>query len=254
MQIAPGVYALGHRTGRAAYLSAYSRAYLLDDGTELTLIDTLADPDAHLVLEQLKKLNRPVTDLKRILLTHAHRSHLMGLARLKRLSGATVCSHEWEADIIEGKLKARPVSLRPVRPLLVYPFRLGLGLGAEHPPCDVDDRNLKDGDKVGPIRVFHVPGHTPGHLVYYWAEQRALFTGDNVVTWPRFGASWPGFQLDDRQFRASLRHMVDSVRSKAELNPPVAVIGVAHGEPITRGAADRLASLVEAVTTGEAVV
>jgi glyoxylase-like metal-dependent hydrolase (beta-lactamase superfamily II) len=253
MQIARGVYALGHRTGRSAYLSAYSRAYLLDDGTDLTLIDTLADKDAHLVLEQLKKLNRPVTDLKRILLTHAHRSHLMGLAHLKRLSGATVCSHEWEADIIEGKLKARPVSLRPDHPLLVYPFRLGLGLGAEHPPCDVD-RSLKDGDRVGPISVIHTPGHTPGHLVYYWPEQQALFTGDDVVTWPRFGASWPGFQLDKKQFRDSLRYMAESARRLAGHNPPVAVIGVAHGDPITRGATDRLHSLVEAVTTGEAVV
>jgi glyoxylase-like metal-dependent hydrolase (beta-lactamase superfamily II) len=244
MQITRGVYSMGHQTGRAAYSSAYSRAYLLDDGTGLTLIDTLADTDACLVLEQLRKLNRPVTDLKRILLTHGHRSHLMGLAYLKRLSGATVCSHEWEADIIEGKRKARPVALRPVRPLRVYPFRLGLALGAKHPPCRVDYKLLKDGDEVGPVRVIHAPGHTPGHLVFYWPERRALFTGDNIVTWPQFGASWPSFQLDERQFRASLRYMEDSVRRMAQLEPPVEVIGVAHGDPITRGATERLRALV----------
>lgn len=248
MQIAPGVYVMGHRTGRAAYSSAYSRAYLLDDGADLTLIDTLADADAHLVLEQLKKLNRPVTDLKRILLTHAHRSHLMGLARLKRLSGATVYSHEWEAGIIEGKRKARPVSFWPVRPLRLYPFRLGLLLGAEHPPCPVDE-HLKDRLKVGPVRVIHAPGHTPGHLVFYWPEQQALFTGDNVLTWPRFDAGWPSFQLDKRQFRESLRYMEESVEQMRIRYPPVAnpvaVIGVAHGEPITRGATEHLRILVE---------
>ena len=248
MQIAPGVYAMGYRAGRAAYSSAYSRAYLLDDGTGLTLIDTLADTDAHLILEQLKKLNRPVTDLKRILLTHAHRSHLMGLAYLKRLSGAAVCSHEWEAEIIEGRRRARPVALWPVGPLRVYPFRLGLALGAKHPPCHVDDKRLEDGDKVGPVRVIHAPGHTPGHLTFYWPERQALFTGDNIVTWPRVGASWPSFQLDQALFRSSLRRMKDSVHRMAKHDPPVAIIGVAHGEPITRGADEHLRTLVATVS------
>ena len=44
--------------------------------------------------------------LKHILLTHAHRSHLGGLSELKRMSGATVYAHEWEADIIAGERKA----------------------------------------------------------------------------------------------------------------------------------------------------
>lgn len=44
--------------------------------------------------------------LKHILLTHAHRSHLGRLAELKRMSGATVYAHEWEADIIAGERKA----------------------------------------------------------------------------------------------------------------------------------------------------
>ena len=240
---------MGHRTGRAAYSSAHSRAYLLDDGRGLTLIDTLADADARLVLELLVKLNRPVTDLKLILLTHAHRSHLMGLARLKRLSGATVCSHPWEAEIVEGKREARPVSLWPIRPLRVYPMRLGLLLGAGHPPSPVD-RHLKDGETVGPVRVIHTPGHTPGHLVFYWPEQRALFTGDNIATWPRFDAGWPSFQLDERQFRESLRYMERSARRMRKYYhyPPVEVIGVAHGEPITRGATESLEKLVKRVS------
>jgi len=65
-------------------------AFLIEEGGELALVDTLFESDARLVLEAIRGLGRSVTDLKRIAITHAHRSHLGGLAALKRASGATV--------------------------------------------------------------------------------------------------------------------------------------------------------------------
>lgn len=248
MRIAPGVYSIGRQRGRKAYPGGYSRAYLLDDEeTGLTLIDTLSDPDARLVVEQIEGLGRPLSDLKRILLTHAHRSHLMGLSRLKILSGATVYAHEWEADIVDGGRKAQPVPLGPLSPKRLMTMRVGLALGLGHLPCRVDEY-LRDGEKVGPVTAIHTPGHTPGHTVFYWPERGALFTGDNVATWPRFSAGWPGFQLDDSQFRNSLLRMMDSVRRLATHDPPVEVLGVAHGDPVTRGANERLRALIETET------
>lgn len=253
MQISPGVYSIGRQTGRKAYLGGYSRAYLLDDeDTGLTLIDTLADADARLVLEQIGRLGKTVNDLRRILLTHAHRSHLMGLARLKTLSGATVYAHEWEADIVAGERKAQPVALGPLSPTSLLPMRVGLALGAKHPPCRVDEY-LTDRKKVGPLTAIHTPGHTPGHCVFYWPERRALFTGDNIATWPKFSAGWPNFQLDDSQFRASLLRMAEAVREMEPDHPPVSIIGVSHGDPITRGASKRLGALLDGVKTVRAV-
>jgi glyoxylase-like metal-dependent hydrolase (beta-lactamase superfamily II) len=72
---------------------------LLDQGNGLTLIDTLFDADARRILAQLQAIGKTVQDIKYITLTHTHRSHLGGLARLKELSGAPVYAHEWEADI-----------------------------------------------------------------------------------------------------------------------------------------------------------
>jgi glyoxylase-like metal-dependent hydrolase (beta-lactamase superfamily II) len=242
MEIADGVYSI-RQTGRNTYPSGYSHAYLLEDEeTGLTLIDTLADTDARLVLEQLRKLGRPVTDLKHIMLTHGHRSHLGGLATLKRLSDAIVYSHEWEADIIAGERKPQPVSLRPIPPLHTYTQRLGLALGIGAPPCRVDQPSLKDGDKVGPVQVIHTPEHTPGHVVFYWPERQALFTGDNIATWPRLDAGWPSFQLNEGQFRTSFRRMAK------ELDEQVEVIGVAHGEPITRGATEQMRILAKGLS------
>ncbi len=221
MEAAAGIYSLGGRKG------ARVRAFLIDAGDELLLIDTLFDADARPILGQIEALGRPVTDLKHIIMTHGHRSHLGGLARLAELSGAPVYSHEWEADIIAGQRAAQPVSWLPHRPLQSYIFQIGNNLNiAKHPPRLVD-RYIHDGDRIGPLQVVHTPGHSPGHLAFYWEEKRALFAGDAIVTWPYFELGWRGFLLNPTQHRASIRRL-------AGLEADVLLSG--HGDPIRSGA------------------
>jgi glyoxylase-like metal-dependent hydrolase (beta-lactamase superfamily II) len=231
VELAPGIHEIGGRKG------GWVRAFLVEDGTDLVLVDTLYETDGGLVLSEIERLGRSPSDLKRIALTHGHRSHLGGLAVLKRESGATVLSHEWEADIVSGDRKAQAVTILPRRPLKAYiPFQLGLALGfGAHPPCPVDDV-LEEGDNFGPLQVLHIPGHTPGHLGFYSEEHGVLLSGDAIATWPEFGAGWPAFNLNVEQQR-------NSVRRLAALEPRI--VGVGHGEPITNGTADRVHSLVE---------
>ena len=230
VELAPGVHIIGGKSG------GHVRAFLVEHGGELTLIDTLYGTDAGDVLTEIRRLGRSPADLKRIAITHAHRSHLGGLAVLKRESGARILSHEWEADIIAGERKAQPVTILPRLPLRAwFPWQVGLALGrGKHPPCPVDD-GLADGDELAGFQVLHVPGHTPGHLAFWAPEHGLLLTGDAIATWPRFEAGWPAFTLNAEEHEASIRRM-------AALEPRTVAVG--HGDPIKKNAAARVHSLV----------
>jgi glyoxylase-like metal-dependent hydrolase (beta-lactamase superfamily II) len=224
-ELAPGVNVLGGSKG------GHVRAFLLATGTELTLVDTLFHDDARDVLAAVRQLGRKPGDVSRIVLTHAHRSHLGGLAALKRETGARVLAHESEADIVSGDRPAQSVGLKPTRPFRTYPFQLGIFLGRpKHRPCPIDEA-VADGDEVGPLEVLHAPGHSPGHLAFHWPDRGLLIAGDAVVTWPRLEAGWPAFTLDPEQHRDSLRRL-------AALEP--GIVGVGHGDPVVDRAAERL--------------
>jgi glyoxylase-like metal-dependent hydrolase (beta-lactamase superfamily II) len=225
MEAAPGVYSLSQSQGGNVH------AYLLDGGNGLTLVDTLFDADGERVLHQLRAIGKTPQDIKSIIATHAHRSHLGGLARLKELSGAPVYAHEWEADIISGDRRAQPVSWLPAAPVRAYPLQIGLNLDiARHAPITVD-HFVHQGDQIGPLRVLFAPGHSPGHLAFYWPERRVLIAGDAICTWPTFMLGWKGFLLNPKQHQASLRRL-------AELDAEVLCVG--HGDPLLSGAAAQI--------------
>jgi glyoxylase-like metal-dependent hydrolase (beta-lactamase superfamily II) len=230
-ELAEGIYSLGHGKG------GHVHAFLLATGDELSLVDTLFEDDARLVLEAVRQLGRKPSDLKRIAITHGHRSHLGGLAALKRESGAEVFAHEWEADIVSGDRRAQAVTILPKQSLRLLPFQLGLWLNRpRHTRCPVDSL-LADGDMFGPLQVIDAPGHSPGHLAFWWPERRFLVAGDGVATWPELCAGWNAFNLNHTQHKRTLLRL-------AGLDAEI--LGVGHGDPITDQAADKVHRLAEA--------
>ena len=231
MKIAPGVYSMSQEQG------GHVHAYLVEHGDGLTLIDTLYDDDGKGVLAEIASIGRKPADLTHIILTHAHKSHVGGVAALKAASGATVCSHDWEVDIIAGRRSATRVSAVPRKPLQVYKLQLGLALGlGKHKPCEVD-RRLKAGDHIGPLQIVATPGHTPGSLSFWWPERRALFVGDVITTWPEVTPGWPGLTLDNARNLRSVHDLTDFGNAE--------VLCTGHGEPITHDAAAAIRTLAQ---------
>jgi glyoxylase-like metal-dependent hydrolase (beta-lactamase superfamily II) len=81
MKLADGIHYLSQKKG------GHVHAFLLDDGTGITLIDALFDTDAKMILAEIAAMGRQPPYLKHIIATHAHRSHIGGLAELKRQAG-----------------------------------------------------------------------------------------------------------------------------------------------------------------------
>lgn len=235
IEIADGVHAIGS-SPRGQFNGGHSRAYVFENDHGLTLVDTLWEDDAYLILQYLWSIGRTPRDITDIVMTHSHRSHLGGLKTLKELSGATVHSHALEAPIIEGAASAAKIPLWPLRPPQLIGFRVASQLGLfPHARCKVDDPTLVDGSTIDSLTVMHLPGHTPGNIGLSWDGDRVLAVADTIMTWPSFSAGWPGFNTDELEFRRSLERVVRCA-------PEVVCVG--HGDPIWENAAEAIETLL----------
>jgi glyoxylase-like metal-dependent hydrolase (beta-lactamase superfamily II) len=73
-------------------------------------------------------------------------------------------------------------------------------------------------------------------VAFHCEERDVLVVGDAVATWPRLDAGWPGFNLNQGQYRDSLRRLAQV---------EAGVIAVGHGEPLTEGAVEHVHDLAE---------
>jgi hydroxyacylglutathione hydrolase len=112
-------------------------------------VATVDAPDGAAIAAELKRLDWPLTD---ILLTHHHLDHVQGVPLLKSLfPGARVVGAKRDA--------------------------------ARLPPLDLE---VEDGDEVAvggsKARVIAAPGHTSGHILYYFEAEGVVFVGDTLFS------------------------------------------------------------------------
>ncbi|MEP9375677.1 hydroxyacylglutathione hydrolase [Aquabacter sp. CN5-332] len=125
----------------------------LSDNYAILLHDPVAQATAVVDVPEagpvLAALDREGWNLTHILVTHHHADHVDGVPALKARFGATVVGPKAEAATIPG--------------------------------IDVE---VVDGDPVavGSLigRVMETPGHTAGHVVYLFEDERLLFAGDTL--------------------------------------------------------------------------
>lgn len=72
------------------------------------------------------------------------------------------------------------------------------------------------------LQVFHSPGHTPGHVTLYWADRKALITGDCIFYRSMGRADLPGGDFQ------SLRNSIERL---SKLDVEHLLCGHAYGHP-----------------------
>ena len=137
-----------------------------------------------------------------IMCTHTHRDHSPAAAPLAAATGAPIIG--CAALVLEDD---------------------GPRADASFDATYVPDRVLVDGDQIsGPgwtLTAVATPGHTSNHLCFALAEEKALFTGDHVMSWSTSVVSPP--DGDMAAYMRSLALLMDR---------DDAIYYAAHGAPI----------------------
>lgn len=181
-------------------------AVCAESGTTLVI-----DPGAE-AHEMVAAVASESLTVQAIVLTHAHLDHLEGLALVKERTGAPIYLHP--AD--------RPLYDRVADQAAAF----GLRVTAPPPP----DRELAHGEVLGfgrcSLEVRHVPGHAPGHVILYSAEDALAFVGDVV-----FAGSIGRTDLPGGDFRL----LIDSIRAHVLTLPDDTRLLTGHGPETTVG-------------------
>lgn len=216
------------------------RAYLIEDADGLTIIDGSIAQSTQRLIRQITGSGRRLSDIKRILLTHAHPDHVGALHELHARSGAEVIVSEIEKPYAEGTLPimrpdpaALPAAMRWM-PTFPMPKRL-----------PTVDRTISDGDVIaevmGGLQVIATPGHAPGHICFWQPERKILFAGDVIMN--AFGVG--GLRLPFAIATPDMAENIRSVRKIAELDAEIVCFG--HGEPITQDAAAKIRAFASTI-------
>ncbi len=185
--------------------------YLLK-GEQAALIDTGASDSPQTALEPaLAEIGMALKDVALILNTHAHLDHSGGNAEVKRRSGARIHVHAMDRPMVESNQAQVEFHTAPLRalefPAAALQERIDHVLRNAGEPAGADVF-LADGDRVDlgagiSLRVLHCPGHTPGHVAYFWESESMLFTGDAAQGQGARPGGYP-YYFDAPTYRRSL--------------------------------------------------
>src|SRR4051812_7918817 len=197
-------------------------AYLIGD----VLVDTGLTASAG-------KLRKVVQErgVKTIALTHAHGDHVGSAKKLHDEFGLPVWVGTADREATEaGKaVKKHPFNKPGVSVIA--------GLLGDFPAVPVD-RELSEGDTLAAgFTVLDTPGHSPGHVSFWRAEDKVLICGDvffnmNLLT------TVPGLRQPPGPLTNDPAENRVSERRLAALEPNTA--GFGHGPVIEGGAAEQL--------------
>jgi glyoxylase-like metal-dependent hydrolase (beta-lactamase superfamily II) len=183
-------------------------------GDEKSKEGAIIDPggDAARILDAANALH-----VRYVINTHAHFDHTMANGRVLK----ALRTRQGTAPELIAHSQAAPLLANGgVASLFGFPLT----------PSPEPDRFVGDGDvlKLGSftLEVLHTPGHSPGSITLYCAEEGVLFVGDVFFRRGVGRCDLPGGDWDT---------LVDSIRTRLFALPDDTVVYPGHGPPTTIG-------------------
>jgi glyoxylase-like metal-dependent hydrolase (beta-lactamase superfamily II) len=156
------------------------------------------------------------SDIRQTVLTHVHPDHSGLAAQIRELTGAPVRMHHREAQVLKN--------LRVPEPWLAWQDDILRQAGVPEPershiqvaslrlqrffPAMEADSHIRHEEviltDVGPMRAMLTPGHSPGHLCFYFPDKKILLAGDQLLKPHAPHVEWNPLGCALADFRASL--------------------------------------------------
>jgi glyoxylase-like metal-dependent hydrolase (beta-lactamase superfamily II) len=223
MEIVPGIHQVDGVNGNC---------YIIVKDT-LTIIDTGLPHNSTKIINYITEiLKRKPSDIKTIVLTHAHTDHTGNVYDLKKISNADVAIHESDADYLAGK--KHPPLPKSLFALIVK--IMGLFFKARSVEPDIQ---LKNGDSIAGVTCIHTPGHTPGSICLFDPSSQVMFVGDLL----RFDGKKIGGA--PRQFTVDAAEAQQSIKKIAARDFAIMLSG--HGIPLKPDASSKVREYAESL-------
>ncbi len=169
-----------------------------DGSDKALLIDPGDEPQK--LLEALKELQ---TTPEAILITHCHFDHVGAVAEMARATGAPVYCPAGEVFILEN--------------INDYVRMPGFGPFESYTP----EETVADGDRLQlagfEIDVIGTAGHSPDHVTYSIADEKAIFSGDVLFEGSIGRTDLPG--ADHATLMASIAKLLDTLPGETGVLP-----------------------------------
>ena len=144
--------------------------------------------------------------------THCHFDHIMGVDFLRKEYNIPFYAHKEDAFLVEraaGQVQMFGMEMEPVQPA---------------------DHFFDEGEKVSfgqsELEIFHVPGHAPGHVVFYSKADNFVVVGD-VLFYGSIGRTdLPGGDYDT---------LISGIKNKLFKLPDDTKVYSGHGPETTLG-------------------
>lgn len=164
--------------------------------------------------EELSEISNYITQNKlnpvKIVSTHCHFDHIIGVEFVRREYGIPFLAHADDVFLIERATDNMfGLKINPLKPV---------------------DSFLEEGEKVSfgntELEIIHIPGHSPGHVVFYSKDENFIIVGDVLFRGSIGRTDLSGGNYND---------LISNIKNKIFSLPDETKVYCGHGHETTVG-------------------